>query len=378
MGALHVETPGGETLDFDSGAPGPRAVLRARDRSFFRRVVAGGEIGFGEAYQDGLCDSPDLVQLLTLAILNRQAVDLNRGPMRLLSKRANLRLHRSRSNTKERSKDNIHAHYDLGNEFFALFLDETLTYSSAVFAYDGQPLADAQREKYRRMCEFARIGPSSRVLEIGGGWGGFALYAAAEHGCRVTSLTISQEQFDLASQRVRDAGLESLVDVRLTDYRDAEGSFDAIVSIEMFEAVGAEYFETFFRKCASLLEPGGVLAMQVITVPDRNFAAQKNGVNWIQKHVFPGGVLPSLAEMERANAETRLIVASLDHIGRHYAVTLRRWREAFWERIADVRRQGYDERFIRTWDYYLAACEAGFLAGAIDDLQIAFEKPAAP
>ena len=313
-----------------------------------------------------------------LALLNRQAVDLNRGPMRLLSKRANLRLHRSRSNTKERSKDNIHAHYDLGNEFFALFLDETLTYSSAVFAYDGQPLADAQREKYRRICEFARIGPSSRVLEIGGGWGGFALYAAAEHGCRVTSLTISQEQFDLASQRVRDAGLESLVDVRLTDYRDAEGSFDAIVSIEMFEAVGAEYFETFFRKCASLLEPGGVLAMQVITVPDRNFAAQKNGVNWIQKHVFPGGVLPSLAEMERANAETRLIVASLDHIGRHYAVTLRRWREAFWERIADVRRQGYDERFIRTWDYYLAACEAGFLAGAIDDLQIAFEKPAAP
>ena len=313
-----------------------------------------------------------------LAILNRRAVDFNRGPMRLLSKRANLRLHRSRSNTKERSKDNIHAHYDLGNEFFALFLDETLAYSSAVFAYDGQPLADAQREKCRRMCEFARIGPSSRVLEIGGGWGGFALYAAAEHGCRVTSLTISQEQCDLASKRVRDAGLESLVDIRLTDYRDAEGAFDAIVSIEMFEAVGAEYFETFFRKCESLLEPGGVLAMQVITVPDRNFAAQKRGVNWIQKHVFPGGVLPSLAEMERANAGTTLAVASLDHIGRHYAVTLRQWRETFWERVADVRRQGYDERFIRTWNYYLAACEAGFLSGAIDDLQIAFEKPAAP
>ena len=352
--------------------------MQARDRSFYRRVIAGGEIGFGEAYQDGLCDSPDLVQLLTLAILNRRAVDLNRGPMRLFSKRANLRLHRSRANTKERSKDNIHAHYDLGNEFFALFLDETLAYSSAVFAYDGQPLADAQRNKFRRMCEFARIKPGDHALEIGGGWGGFAIYAAKEHGCRVTTITISQEQYDLASKRIEEAGLDGVADVRLMDYRDVEGSFDAIVSIEMFEAVGAEYFETFFRKCASLLKPGGNLAMQVITVPDRNFAAQKSGVNWIQKHIFPGGVLPSLAEMERANAGTGLVVASLDHIGRHYATTLRQWREAFLARLGEVRRQGYDERFIRTWTYYLAACEAGFLTSATDDIQIAFEKPAPP
>lgn len=339
-------------------------------------MLTGGEIGFGEAYQDGICDSPDLEQLIRLAILNRQAVNLNKGAMRLLSKRANLRLHRSRANTKEQSKDNIHAHYDIGNPFFKLFLDETLTYSSAVFAYEAQPLADAQANKYQRMCEFAGITAESRVLEIGSGWGGFAMHAAREYGCRVTTVTISQEQFDLASERIREAGLSDLIDVRLMDYRDVSGEFDSIVSIEMFEAVGAEFFETFFLKCSSLLKPGGKLAMQVITVPDRNFEAQKRGVNWIQKYIFPGGVLPSLSAMEQANARTGLIIASVDHIGMHYAVTLRQWRKVFWNRIEDVRALGYDERFVKTWDYYLAASEAGFLTSTTDDIQIVFEKPA--
>ena len=335
-------------------------------------------MGFGEAYQDGICTSPDLVQLLMLAVLNRRAVDLNSGPMRLLAKRSNRRLHRSRANTRTQSKDNIHAHYDLGNSFFELFLDETLTYSSAVFAFEGQPLAEAQANKYRRMCEFAGVTPASNVLEIGSGWGGFAIHAAREYGCRVTTVTISQEQFDLASQRIREAGVDHLVDIRLMDYRDVTGAFDCIVSIEMFEAVGAEFFETFFLKSASLLKPGGRLAMQVITVPDRNFEAQKNGVNWIQKHIFPGGVLPSIAAMEQANARSGLVIASMEHIGLHYALTLRLWREAFWERMQDVLHMGYDERFVRTWDYYLAACEAGFLTNTTDDIQIAFEKPALP
>ncbi|MDE2837811.1 MAG: cyclopropane-fatty-acyl-phospholipid synthase [Chloroflexota bacterium] len=376
LGSLRVDTPNHRSYSFETTTPGPQGVLRIHDESFYRRVITGGEIGFGEAYQDGLCDSPDLVQLLMLAVLNRQAVNLNRGPMRLLSKRANLRLHRSRANTRDQSKDNIHAHYDLGNSFFELFLDETLTYSSAVFAFDGQLLRDAQANKYQRMCEFAGITAGSRVLEIGSGWGGFAIHAAREFGCHVTTVTISQEQFDLATQRIREAGLSDRIDVRLMDYRDVAGSFDSIVSIEMFEAVGAEFFETFFLKCASLLKPGGRLAMQVITVPDRNFAAQKSGVNWIQKYIFPGGVLPSLSAMEQANARTGLVVASLDHIGQHYAVTLRQWRRTFWDRIEDVRALGYDERFVRTWDYYLAACEAGFLTNNTDDLQIVFEKPA--
>ena len=375
---MRIDAPGRKSYSFETGTPGPHGVLSVHDDSFYRRVLTGGEIGFGEAYQEGICDSPDLVQLLMLAVINRQAVNLNRGPMRLLSKRANLRLHRSRANTKEQSKDNIHAHYDLGNAFFELFLDESLTYSSAVFAFDGQLLADAQANKYERMCEFAGITSESRVLEIGSGWGGFAMHAAQEYGCRVTTVTISQEQFDLAAQRIRQAGLDHLIDIRLMDYRDVEGAFDSIVSIEMFEAVGAEFFETFFLKAASLLKPGGKLAMQVITVPDRNFAAQKSGVNWIQKYIFPGGVLPSLAAMEQANARSGLVIASLDHIGQHYALTLREWRKTFWERVEDVRRIGYDERFIRTWDYYLAACEAGFLTNNTDDIQIVFEKPGSP
>ena len=378
IGSLHVEAPNSKFYLFETDTPGPQGTLRVHDNSFYRRVLTGGEIGFGEAYQDGICDSPDLVQLLMLAVVNRRSVDMNRGPMRLLSKRSNLRLHRSRANTKEQSKDNIHAHYDIGNDFFNIFLDETLTYSSAVFAYEGQPLADAQANKYQRMCEFAGITAESRVLEIGSGWGGFAIHAAREFGCHVTTVTISQEQFDLASERIREAGLSDRIDIRLMDYREVTGEFDSIVSIEMFEAVGAEFFETFFLKCAELLKPDGKLAMQVITVPDRNFEAQKRGVNWIQKYIFPGGVLPSITAMEQANARTGLNVTYVDNIGQHYAVTLRQWRKTFWDRIEDVRALGYDDRFIKTWDYYLAACEAGFLTSNTDDVQIVFEKPATP
>ena len=376
VGSLVIETPHGPDVEVHGARPGPDAVLRVNDPSFYRRFLLHGEIGFGEAYQGGLCDSPDLVALLQLALANREAIDFNRGPLRLLSRLKDRKLHEGRDNTEEHSRDNIHAHYDLGNDFFSLFLDETMTYSSAVFEEPDQPLPDAQRNKYRLICEAAKLTADDHVLEIGTGWGGFAIHAAGTYGAKVTSITISKEQYTLARRRVADAGLSDLVDVQLTDYRDAVGTYDKIVSIEMFEAVGAEYFETFFAKCASLLKPGGRLTMQVITVPDATYEAQRTGVNWIQKYIFPGGVLPSTEQMERSSAPAGLKVSAVHDIGPDYAATLRVWRRTFWERIDDVRAQGYDEWFIRTWDYYLAGSEAGFSTRTFSDVQIVFDKAA--
>ena len=374
VGKLLVELPDSSTRLLDSGEPGPEGTLQVLDKAFFQQVLMHGEIGFGEAYQTGLCDSPDLVALLSLAIENRKAVDLNSGMMRAISRAKNIKLHRNRANTVEGSKENIHAHYDLGNDFFKLFLDNTMTYSSAVFDRADETLEDAQANKYWRLCELAKVSKEDVVLEIGTGWGGFAMFAASTYGCHVTSVTISKEQFDFAVGRIKQAGLADLIDVQLCDYRDIAGQFDKIVSIEMFEAVGVEYFETFFQKCSSVLKPGGRIAMQVITVPDSAFEAQKAGINWIQKYIFPGGVLPSLAEMERVSARTGLVIDSSEDIGLHYATTLHQWRDRFWANIHDVRTQGYDEYFIQTWDYYLAACEAGFLTRITGDMHVAFDK----
>ena len=373
-GKLRIEFPNGSAQVIDSGNPGPEGTLQVLDKAFFKKVLLHGEIGFGEAYQGGLCDSPDMVGLLTLAFENRRSVNLNKGVGKLLSRRKNLRLHRKQANTVEGSKENIHSHYDLGNDFFGLFLDETMTYSSAVFENPEQSLADAQRNKYERICQLARISADDRVLEIGTGWGGMAIYTAGTYGCKVTTITISAEQCALAKERVEAAGLTDLIDIQLIDYRDVIGEYDKIVSIEMFEAVGVEFFPVFFNKCSALLKPGGRLAMQVITVPDSAFEAQKNGVNWIQKYIFPGGVLPSVAEMERVNAHTGLVLDSCEDIGMEYATTLHQWRDRFWEHIDGVRSQGYDEYFIKTWDYYLLACEAGFRTRITGDVHVAFDK----
>lgn len=374
-GGLSVEFPDGSTANLGNPSDQLSANLKIHDERFYRRLLFDGETGFSEAYVDGLWTSDDLVSLYELAILNRGHVSPNYSWLSRLSRLRNRHFHLARRNTPSTSKDNIHAHYDLGNDFFRLFLDETMTYSCAVFSSEGESLADAQRNKYLRICERAGLIPEDHVLEIGSGWGGFAIFAAQNYGSKVTTITISQEQFDQTRKLVQELNLSSLIDVQLCDYRDVSGEYDKIVSIEMFEAVGYEYFQTFFRKCDAVLRHGGRMCMQVITIPNRSFAAHRDGVNWLQKYIFPGGLLPSLAEMERSLSSTSLLLTHAEEIGAHYVPTLRRWRERFLANHNAVRDLGFDDKFIRMWECYLASCEAAFRARSIGDVQIVFEKP---
>jgi cyclopropane-fatty-acyl-phospholipid synthase len=374
VGALTVVLPNGSRRVFGDEGSSLRGEIRLHDREALVRMLIGGETGGGEAYMDGLWSSPDLAGLLRVAALNREALALSAGWFRVPLQLRRTLAHRARRNTRGGSRRNIEAHYDLGNDFYRLFLDDTMTYSSAVFETPDQPLAAAQRNKYRRVAEGARLRSGQHVLEIGTGWGGFALYAAGELGCRVTSVTISRAQYDLARERVREAGLEDLIEIQLRDYREVRGMYDAIVSIEMLEAVGAEYFATFFETCDAALAPGGRLSLQVITFPDATYERQLHGANWIQTYIFPGGLCPSLAVIERSTHDTRLLIGSVTDIAEHYVLTLQAWRTRFLAQLDAVRAQGFDERFIRMWEYYLALSEAGFATGVSQDLQIVLEK----
>jgi cyclopropane-fatty-acyl-phospholipid synthase len=323
---------------------------------------------------DGLWSSPDLPALLRVAALNREALALPRGWWRLPLRLQKTLAHRARRNTVAGSRRNIEAHYDLGNDFYRLFLDETMSYSSAVFASPDQSLADAQRNKLRVIAERAGLRGGEHVLEIGSGWGGFALYAAGELGCRVTTITVSPAQHRLATERIAAAGLADRVSVELRDYRDIRGTYDAIVSIEMLEAVGADYYATFFEVCDRALVPGGRMSLQVITFPDVAYEPQRRGANWIQTYIFPGGLLPSLAVIERSLHRTHLLVRDVEDIAPSYVLTLRAWRAAFLGQREAVLALGFDERFIRMWDYYLSISEAGFATGVTQDLQVVLEK----
>jgi cyclopropane-fatty-acyl-phospholipid synthase len=373
-GHLTITLPDGSVRSFGPEDATVRAEMRIHDPAALTRILLHGETGAGEAYMDGLWSSPDLGALLRLAAREREALGLAAGWFRIPGQIGRTVAHRSRRNTRVGSRRNIAAHYDLGNDLYRLFLDETLTYSSAVFEAPEQSLADAQRNKYRLVAQGAGLASGDHVLEIGTGWGGFALYAAGELGCRVTSITISQEQYELARERVRAADLEHLVDIQLRDYRDVTGVYDAIVSIEMLEAVGAEYLATFFETCDRSLRPGGRLSVQVITFPDAAYERQLRGANWIQTYIFPGGLCPSLAVLERATHDTRFLITAVKDIAGDYVRTLQTWRSRFMSRLDDVRALGFDERFIRTWEYYLALSEAGFATGISQDLQIVFEK----
>ena len=374
VGLLTVRLPDGSTRIFGDHDSELRGEMHIHDLEALKRLLIGGEVGGGEAYVDGLWSSPDLVGLISMAVGNRHALALSKGWWRLPARIRRTIAHPRNRNTKAGTRRNITALYDLGNEFYQLWLDETMTYYSALFESPEQTLADAQRAKYQAIAERAAVEPGMHVLEIGTGWGGMAIHLAGELGARVTSVTVSQAQHDLARERIREAGLSELVTVELRDYRDIRGQYDAVVSIEMLEAVGAEYYRDYFEAVARALKPGRSAAIQVITFPHDAYEAQLRGANWIQRYVFPGGVLPSLAAIETSLEGTGLLLTSVRDIRDSYARTLRAWREAFFAHESDVRAMGFDDRFIRMWDYYLSISEAGFRTGMTQDLQIALAK----
>jgi cyclopropane-fatty-acyl-phospholipid synthase len=374
VGCLTVVLPDGSRRVFGDLSSSFVGEIQVHDATAVVRMLLGGEIGAGEAYMDGQWSSPDLPALLRVAALNREALSMPKGWWRLPLRVKSALAHRARRNTVTGSRRNIEAHYDLGNDFYRLFLDETMAYSSAVFTSPEQSLEDAQRAKFRVMAERAGLRGGERVLEIGSGWGGFALYAAGELGCHVTTITVSPAQQQLAAERVAAAGLADRVSVELRDYREIAGTYDAIVSIEMLEAVGADYYTAFFEACDRALAPGGRMSLQVITFPDVAYEPQRRGANWIQTYIFPGGLCPSLAVIERSLHGTNLLVRRVEDIAPSYVLTLQGWRAAFLGQLDTVRKMGFDERFVRMWDYYLAISEAGFATGVTQVLQIGLEK----
>ena len=373
VGALDVTLPDGRELSFEGTQSGPRADLQIHRERVYRRVMLGGTLAFAEAYMAGDCDSQDPAALVECIIANESALldTLDRHGWMNAIQRA---IHILRPNSKRGARRNIAQHYDLGNDFYALWLDPTMTYSAAVFERPGESLEAAQDNKYRRMAERAGIGAEDHVLEVGCGWAGFCRWAAREIGCKLTAVTISRAQYDFAAQRLQAEGLADRVDLRLQDYRDIEGQFDRIVSIEMLEAVGESYWPRYFGMISDRLVPGGRAALQVITIEDRLFETYRNSVDFIQSYVFPGGMLPSPSRFREEVERAGLIWNGAEGYGADYARTLAIWRRSFEAAWPQIQPLGFDERFRRMWRYYLAYCEAGFKTGRIDVLQAAIAK----
>lgn len=375
-GRLSLITPDGTQVF--GGRPGPEATLRVQAPRFFARAVTGGEIGLGESYMDGDWTTPDLVGLVRLMLANRDVLESLPGMAAWVPTLRDTVLHRLRDNTPAGSRRNIREHYDLGNEFFRLFLDANLMYSCARYERPDDSLETAQIQKLRGICEKLQLGPGDHVLEIGTGWGGFAIFAATRYGCRVTTTTISAEQYRYAACRVADCGEAARrIELRLDDYRELEGRFDKIVSIEMFEAVGLRHYDDFFSAVDRLLRPDGIMLLQTITVDDWRFREYRRTPSWISKYIFPGGELASVSEVLASLARTgRMGLFHAESIGTHYARTLHQWRARFHARLDEVRAQGFDDRFIRMWDLYLAFCEAAFLDRHINTVQLLLAKAA--
>ncbi len=373
-GSIEIELPGGRRLRAVGREPGPEGRIAVVNRNFFARLLGAGEQGFGEMFMDGWWTTPDLQELLDVILLNNENMARQFPGSGLFRLRERIR-HCFNPNTRSGARRNIAHHYDLGNDFYSLWLDETMTYSSALFRTGTESLEQAQRNKFAAICD--RLAPANgdRILEIGCGWGGFAEYAIRERGVRVTGLTISREQHDHARRRLFEAGLADRAEILLRDYRDERGSYDGIVSIEMIEAVGEKYWPAYFSALHDRLRPGGVAALQAISIADRLFPQYRARADFVQKHIFPGGMLPSPGAL-RANSQA----VGLQEIGAtghadSYSRTLRAWRRRFNARWPRIARLGFDERFRRMWDFYLAVSAAGFAAGTTDVIQIAYRRP---
>ncbi|MCK6640638.1 MAG: cyclopropane-fatty-acyl-phospholipid synthase family protein [Bacteroidia bacterium] len=381
LGRMHITFADGSKKTIGSGEGNIEADIKIESDEFYKRCVLYGDVGFGEAYVDGLWNTSSITNVIKWFLLNiENAPGVSGSSVQSLVlnilKGVNTLGHLRRANTVSGSKKNIVEHYDLSNEFFSLWLDPSMTYSSAYFKTKELSLENAQYEKYRRLSEQLHLKPEDHVLEIGSGWGANAIFMAENYGCKVTSITISEEQCKLANERIKAKGLSDRVKVIIEDYRKITGQFDKIVSVEMLEAVGADYYEPYFRKCHEVLKKNGIVALQVITCPDSRFEQLKNGVDWIQKHIFPGSLLPSVAALNHAvNTTGDMTLVDLKDFGLHYARTLHTWFDNFNAKRDEILRLGFDDRFTRKWNYYLCYCEAAFAMRNINVMQMVYTRP---
>lgn len=375
-GSLTVVLPDGTALRFDGPTPGHQARMDLASYAIVRKVLSGGDVGFAESYMDGDWTTPDLPAVLTVFSdnLDQMPSIATGGPVTRLM---HWIYHRLRANTKSGARKNIEAHYDLGNAFYERWLDPSMTYSSARFPTPQTSLEDAQREKYAALARSIDLQAGHSVLEIGCGWGGFAEYAAKEIGAQVTCLTLSPSQRDYALERMQRHQLSDRVDIKLQDYRDETGRYDRVASIEMFEAVGEEYWPSFFSKVADVLEPGGRAGLQIITIRDDLFDRYARRTDFIQRYIFPGGVLPSVTKLREQFDRAGLGFDAMEQFGEDYARTLNAWLQSFRHAWSELLPLGFDERFRRMWEFYLAYCEAGFRTGRVNVAQFALSKGAA-
>ena len=355
---------------------GLAAKIRVTDPRFFPAVILGGHVGAADAYAQGWWTTDNLPAIVRVFVQNRALVDGLETGLARIGQPFRWLLHTLNRNNKFGSRRNIAAHYDLGNDFFELFLDETLTYSCGYFEQADMSLTEASRAKYDRICRKLDLNPEHHLVEIGSGWGGFAIHAAQRYGCQVTTTTISKEQCEFAKKRIHAAGLSHRITVLQSDYRDIRGEYDRLVSIEMIEAVGHQYFSAYFESCARLLKPEGLAAIQAITILDDHYEQARKEVDFIKHYIFPGSCIPSMAVILAATMETDLRIIHTEDFGAHYVRTLRKWRHRFSQRDTEIRALGFDKWFRRIWDFYFSYCEGGFAEGAIGVSQLILAKPA--